>query len=634
MSQEPRVTLLAWLSRNATLWPDRPAAQHIAADGSLAWQLSWQDYAQAVADTAQRLRARPGSSAHAILMMDPDPRFGIAFLACLQAGIASIPLPPFDPARSQAQLEQLRAIADDSGADTIVCNGASHAALAELGEQLNGFAILPLSSPPPQALALAYPPADLAPAGLTSLLYTSGSTSAPKAVPMAEHHLAYNAQTCAQAWQIDANTCLASWMPNHHSFGLVYNVLIPLQSGCTLVAMSPSAFLARPRLWFETIQAYACSHSAAASFGYQYCVDRIADLADLDLSSWRVALISAEPVRRGTCEAFLSRFAPIGLRSDVFCPLYGLSECGPITSMEIQTPLSYYQPPGLDADRGLACVGQPLPGCQIRIVDPERQEPLPLGSIGEIWLSSPALMDGYHQRPEINRHAFGQLGDKQSYFRTGDRGFMDRAGLFITGRIKELLIVRGKNYDPQDIEWSALQALSEAVRGSAAAFEDEDGTFQLVVEVSASAGELNRLADQASQGVSRQLGICPDLLTLVAPGAIPKTSSGKLRRGPCRDLLAAGTLQPLFQRAVATIAAPASCPATCLLTLFAQVLGLREADLDEGDPLSTFDLDSLTIANLSAAVADQLGKRLHPTAFFKCDTLGDLAVCVGNADDV
>lgn len=628
------MTLLAWLSRNAALWPDRPAALHISADGSLAWRLSWQNYARAVAAAAQRLQARTHSQGPAILMMDPDPSFGIAYLACLQAGIISIPLPPFDPARSGAQLDQLRAIAGDCGADLILCNGASHAALAELGEQLNGFEVMSLTVPPPQLQATALPLAHGTPNGLTSLLYTSGSTSSPKAVPMAEHHLVYNAQACAQAWHIDTNTRLASWMPNHHSFGLVYNVLIPLQSGCTLVAMAPTAFLARPRLWFEIIQTYTCSHSAAASFGYQYCVDRIADQTNLDLSCWRVALISAEPVRRGTCEAFLERFAPSGLHPDVFCPLYGLSECGPITSMAIQTPLSYYQPPELDPSRSLACVGQPLPHCQIKIVDPDRQEPLPPGAIGEVWLSSPALMDGYHQRPEINCQAFAKLGDGHTYFRTGDRGFMGEMGLFITGRIKELVIVRGKNYDPQDIEWSALQALPTALRGSAAAFEDADGHFQLVVEVTACGDELGRLADQASQGVSQQLGIRPDQLTLVAPGSVPKTSSGKLRRGPCRDMLAAGTLKPLFQRIAGTVPAPEPGAATSLMALFAQELGLRESELDEGDALNSFDLDSLSIANLTAAVADRLGKRLHPTAFYKCETLGDLAACVGCADDV
>ncbi len=631
MTQASAVSLLAWLERHAALSPERPAAIHLAADGSVAWQLSWRSYADAVAHTAQALRARETRSRHAILMLDPDPSFAIAYLACLHSGLVSIPLPPFDPARGPAIVEQLQAIAADSGAALILCNGASYAGLSEFATALTGLELLPLPCPTTLATITCATPPDPSPSP-ACLLYTSGSTSAPKAVSICLEHLAYNASSCAQAWCIDDSARLVSWMPNHHSFGLIYNVVIPLCSGATLITMAPASFLARPRLWLETIQRFACSHAAAASFGYQYCVDRIDDLTALDLASLRVALISAEPVRRGTCEAFLTRFAAAGLRANVLCPLYGLSECGPITSMPIDTALAYWQPPGLDPSRSLACLGNPLPDCQVHVVDPECHELLPAGAIGEVWLTSPALMNGYHRRPEVNRDAYAMLGD-QRFFRSGDRGFQDHRGLFITGRIKELVIVRGKNYDPQDLEWAALAALPVDVRGAATAFEDELlGQFHLAVEVAADSEHLARLADQAAQGVSLQHGIRPERVILLAPGTIPKTSSGKLRRGPCRDLLASGALTPLYVRMASCPKTPTNGSTPCLLTLFAQVLGLSACDLDAQDPLNSFDLDSLTVTNLTAAVADRFGKRLHPTAFYKCETLAELAIAVDRAD--
>lgn len=464
--------------------------------------------------------------------------------------------------------------------------------------------------------------------GLACLLYTSGSTSAPKAVAIRARHLAYNASSCAQAWSVDVDSTLISWMPNQHSFGLIYNVLIPLYSGCALVAASPASFLARPRLWFELVSRYRGSHGAAAAFGYQYCNEQLSPegLADLDLSSWKVGLISAEPVRRATCETFLTLFSRLGLGPDFFCPLYGLSECGPITSMAIASATAFHEGEGKPSGLDLACVGQALPLCSVRIVDPNGT-PLGHGEIGEIWLQSPALMDGYFRRDAANLEIFAELpGTTGPWLRTGDQGFLDHQGLYITGRIKEILIVRGKNFYPQDIEWSALQSLPESVRGAAAAFESGHGAFILGLELNCEPSEDAHYGDKAAKGIAQRLGISPDLLLVLPPGGIPKTASGKLRRGPCRQLWEAGQLPIRYERcgkktsSVCDGAKPA-----CFFSLFADVVGLTLADLDEDQALSSYDLDSLMITNLTAAVAMHLGKVLHPTLFYKCETLGELA---------
>lgn len=571
----------------------------------------------------------------ALLLLDHGPEFLICFLACIRAGITAIPLPQLDPARLPAQTAFVREIIADTGACMVISSGPSSAL------------VLDLDLPIPTADRLSFEQVRLelewqesfpaiAVEATVGLLYTSGSTSKPKSVAIRHDHLLYNGLSCCDCWQIDRQSRMLSWMPNHHSFGLVFNLVLPLHSGCCITYLSTADFVRSPGLWLKSISEYRISHSAAATFGYQMCSQQLdpARLSDLDLSCWQVGLISAEPVRRGVCRDFVARFKELGLRDNLLVPLYGLSETGPITSLKPNTPIPFHFKDQSPDDLALACVGPALPETAVLCVDPKSFSLLEPGQTGEIWVCGPSVTEGYFNRPQINSQVFASpLGDTRRFFRTGDQGFIGPDGIYITGRLKEIFIIRGKNYYPQDLEWLALEMLEDV--GCAACFDSgqEQTQITLALESSRQVEGLEKRAKQLNSQIVRQLGIGLARLVWLAEGSIPKTASGKIKRSACRTGLADGSIPILleisFENSLNLVPDQShglNEPAPQLLSrLFAQVLAVAESEVDLQDPLSELDLDSVQYLQLAQSIEQATGSPFHPNHFFKCETLEDLA---------
>jgi acyl-CoA synthetase (AMP-forming)/AMP-acid ligase II len=374
------------------------------------------------------------------------------------------------------------------------------------------------------------------------LQYTSGSTAMPKGVIVTHGNLLHNLAYAFHLAETDASTVSVSWLPVVHDMGLIEGVLQPLYSGCPAYLMSPAAFLQRPARWLRAISRYRATRSGAPNFAYDLCVRRIAkaDRDALDLSAWRAAYNGAEPVRRETLEAFTRTFAGCGFRPSSFRPSFGLAESTLLVTSGRWRPAR--AAPG--APDAVSC-GRPSFGTRLLIVDPTSGQPCACGETGEIWVAGPSVARGYWKRPEENARTFGAYArDGQGPFlRTGDLGFMRDGELYVTGRLKDVLIVRGVKHYPQDLERTVADQHQTLMAGAVAAFAIDRGTSGDLVGIAAEidlrkidvAGAGSTLVAAVRAAVAEIHGVSLHAVLLVACGAIPRTTSGKLRRSACAE---------------------------------------------------------------------------------------------------
>ncbi|CDG82375.1 non-ribosomal peptide synthetase [Janthinobacterium agaricidamnosum] len=513
---------------------------------------------------AVQLQARFGPGERALLLLDNDQHYLVAFFGCLYAGLVAVPVFPPESAREQ-HLERLLAIAADAGACCILGTGAILALLGEDGGAARFGA----------AAALAVDALDPASAGawrahvpqetdIAFLQYTSGSTAVPKGVMVSHANLMANERAIESSMAVTADDVFVTWLPLYHDMGLIGGALQPLHRGIPVVLMSPSYFLQRPLRWLEAVSRYRGTVSGGPDFAFRLCLERIKpeQAAALDLSSWRVAFSGAEPVRHDTLSDFMARFAPAGLRPSAIYPCYGLAEATLLVSGGVAgsgMTSTRFAETSVAAGLPLAATGdQPqseLVGCgpvtaghRVDIVAPDTLRTLADGQVGEILASGPSVAAGYWRRTDASAETFIER-DGRRCLRTGDLGFMHQGQLYITGRLKDVIILRGQNFYPQDIE-RAIEMEVEAVRkGRVAAFAvsaaDGGEGVGVCAEVSRGLQKLvppAALAEALSQAASL---VCRNALTLVVllnPGGLPKTSSGKLRRGACRQGWLDGTL--------------------------------------------------------------------------------------------
>jgi amino acid adenylation domain-containing protein len=570
-----------------------------------------------------------GPGERALLMYPPGPDYVAAFLGCLYAGVVAVPVYPPDEARGASTVMGILADAD-----------AAVACVSEAADQLPALGPARLLSTGhltgPDRAACDFEPPPRPP--LAFLQYTSGSTAAPKGVMVGHDNLMHNAAKTARALDLTEETRSVSWLPPYHDMGLIGGILQPIYTGFPAVLMSPAAFLRRPGRWLRAISEHRATASLGPAFGYAECTRRVTDaeLAELDLSCWQVAMVGSEPVRTAVLDAFAARFGPAGFRKGSFYPCYGLAEATLFVTGEwlpATTPAQQGDHPGGST---VSC-GRAQGSDEVLIVDPQTRVPSSPGATGEVWITGPTLAHGYwrHEEEEHSFHAYLVEGDSRAFLRTGDLGYLRGDELFLAGRAKEVLIVRGRNHYPQDIEAVAEAAHPSlrARRGAVFAAEGEErDRVVLVQEVTrAGAAPHEEIVAAVRAAVVRAHGIDLDDIVLVRRGSIPRTTSGKTRRLATCQRYSRDGFGPVLARAPAAANARAGADqssaigATGLVAAAARVLGRSSRELDQQRSLVAQGLDSVRAAELRFVLTEEAGLDVTLPELLGDASVGELA---------
>lgn len=507
------------------------------------------------------LRERYPADTRVLLLYPAGTEFLVGFTGCLYAGMLPVPapLPAANNAGQLARLDRIIAVAEPSA----VLTDAAHQERLT-GELAHTGLTCAATDGGITGDASSWRLPEVTPDTPAFLQFTSGSTTDPKGVVVSHGNLDHNLALMKSTFALPDGMRLASWLPHYHDMGLIVVLLMALRHGGRASIMSPTGFLRDPFRWLEIIDKHDVHLSPAPNFAYDLCVRRIdADRArELDLSRWRVAINGAEPVQRGTMAAFQERFGPAGLGEHVQCPCYGMAEVGVfITGTPAGTAATgrdvaaealerneFITPNGDEPVRSLMSSGVTPRGFGTLVVDPETLEALPEGRIGEIWLRGPSVALGYWQDPATTAATFGgyTADGRGPYLRTGDLGVLAEDRLYITGRLKELIIIHGRNLYPHDLEHH-LRSLHPALAdGLTAAFAVPcQGTERIVVVHEARAGDRELLAELGTAvkaGLSTFADVSVANVAFVGRGGIRRSTSGKIRRRYMRQLFMAAEL--------------------------------------------------------------------------------------------
>jgi acyl-CoA synthetase (AMP-forming)/AMP-acid ligase II len=560
------MTLVAALRRRAAESPET-AGYTFLADGEVeAARLTYAELDRHARGIAAALQEVGAAGERALLLFPSSLEFVAGFFGCLYAGAMAVPA---YPPRSARGLPRLLAILQDARPRVILTTQEiAGQARKLLGGNLGPIAWVTTDGLAARAEEWREPAID----GdtLAFLQYTSGSTATPKGVMVSHGNLVHNEEMIRRAFAQSAESVIVGWLPLYHDMGLIGNVLQPLWVGAPCILMTPIAFLQQPLRWLAAISRYRGTTSGGPNFAYELCLRKIGEeqKAMLDLSTWRLAFNGAEPVRAETLDRFAAAFASCGFRREAFYPCFGLAEAtlfvaggepgaGPSVRELRPAPLEE----GKAEPAAPGETGQALVGCgrawmdqRLEVVDPETATPVEAGKVGEIWIAGPSVAQGYWGNAEATERDFGARlagePDAGPFLRTGDLGFFLDGELFVTGRLKDLIILRGRNLYPQDIELTAERAHSALRAGCGAAFSvDIEGEERLVIAQELERGAENVSPDEINEAVraavarDHEAGVYD--IVLLRLGTIPKTSSGKIQRQACRAAYRRGDLAQL-----------------------------------------------------------------------------------------
>ena len=678
-------TLVELLQRRAATGDDRPAYTFLGDGETVTESLSYaalETHAQSIAVLLNGLQC---SGQPVLLLYPPGPDYIAAFFGCLYAGAIAVPA---YPPRMNRSLERLQGMIQDAQAhvaltQNTILKGLEKRFAVEVDlKRMHWLATDGIDL----SLAMRWQPPVLAPEHLALLQYTSGSTGTPKGVMISHGNLIHNSARISAFFGDTAQSSGVSWLPPYHDMGLVGGILQPLYVGAPMALMSPVAFLQKPVRWLQAISRYGVTTSGGPNFAYDLCVQKItpAQRQALDLSLWTLAFSGAEPVRADTIDRFTTTFAAQGFRREAFYPCYGMAEAtlmvtgGQRRALPVEQTISDRALQVNQAIEGAAPGDQrTLVGCgqsptdqTLQIVDPYSLKPCPEAIIGEIWVSSTASMaQGYWQQPQWTAEAFGatlaETGEGP-FLRTGDLGYLNRGELFVTGRLKELMIFRGRNYYPKDLEDTAERAHAALRPGAGAAFTipvEAHERLVLVYEVERRnlrglGGDEGDDGDEIVAAVRRAIARNHDLelygFWLLKTGSIPKTSSGKIQRERCRagyldhqlqvvhtwqlargagtDFKIAEPRTPASTEVAPTFSPPPSPGGASpeileqwLVHWLAQTLHLPTSEVDSARPFADYGLDSVAAVEITAALQTTLNRPISPTLVYEYPTIDAVA---------
>jgi amino acid adenylation domain-containing protein len=603
------------MKMRATKMPDSPAYAWLDDGVHVGERLTFSDVWRRSTRAASVLRGMGLAGKPVALLFAPDGLdFVVAMWACVAAGAIAVPMYPPDPERAERTIPRFEAIVRDCGCRVVLLSRDISDTMDLVAESLPAAVTelerVTLESAEESPVAWTDP--DIGPDSIAFLQYTSGSTGTPKGVMVTHGSLEFNCRAIARTMSIREGTVQLAWLPLYHDMGLVGFVLQGMFSGAATYLSSPANFIRRPETWLMAISETRAQIVCAPNFAFDLCarkVDRAKLPPSLDLSSIGTLANGSEPVRVASIEAFARVF---GIRDGAICPVYGLAEATLIVSgVRDGEGIKSSAPDG--GGRAVVSCGAGVSGSDhpISIVDPLSRERVPDGSVGEIWVSGPTVAAGYWNRPELSESTFRAkiVGDVSSrpHLRTGDLGFLRGGELYVTGRLKDIVIIRGANHYPQDIE-RTVESVAGVRPGCSAAFSVESGsggeTLAIVAEI-ADGREPKEISRAIRARVRSEHGITPFRIALVKRGAICKTSSGKIQRSACRESLSAGTLETV---------GPIETTADVVSEMMAGAIGCGA-----GGDADFFELggDSLAAVRTSASIRDGLGIDIAPSEILR-----------------
>jgi len=604
--------------------------------------------ARAIAAALQDMGAR---GERALLLYPAGLNYIEAFFGCLYAGVIAVPSPL--PRRNTQRLE---AMITDSGATIALTNAAL---LTKIATPLRLLATDTIDG----SQAGTYLEPELSPESLAYLQYTSGSTSTPKGVMVTHGNVLHNSASIHKGFAHTPDSRALTWLPHFHDMGLIDGIIQPLYGGFPGILMSPVSFLQQPLRWLEAITRFQITHTGGPNFAYDLCLRRVhrEQRAGLDLRSWRVAYNGAEPVRFETLQRFANEFRECGFRREAFYPAYGLAEAtlkvsggSAITCTVRSDALEQHHVaetvPEQEATRTLVGCGSPGLDTEIEIVDVETFTRCEVNTVGEIWVHGPGVAAGYWDRPDETAATFharlaGAVG--KTYLRTGDLGFVKDGELFVTGRVKDLIIVRGRNLYPHDLELAVEQCHEVLRAGGGAAFSLEVENEERLVVVQEleprRGGDPAALVELIRETLADEFEVQPYAILLVKAGSVPKTSSGKIQRGACRIMFETGSFDALAEwRDPLATALGTDQIQVQRLTLAAEVaseegiaewirgqlaarLRIDAAAIDLDSSITRYGVDSLIAVELAHSIETQLGVLLPMSEFISSQSITQIA---------
>lgn len=598
--------------------------------------ISYAGLATAVKLQGMQLVERGLSGKRAVLIYQDVYDFIISFLGCQYAGVVPVPVPYV---HGKQQKDRLRNIIEHADPAAILCKEAS---VRHLQQVSIPFIYTDIVDP---HVTILQPVKE----EIAFIQYTSGSTGVPKGVMISHSNLLHNQQLIREAFGCDEDAVILSWLPFHHDMGLIGNILHTIYVGCSCVLMPPADFMQQPYRWLEGISRYKVSHSGGPDFAYSLCVDKIAadGLAALDLSNWKVAYNGSEPVKHTTMQRFAAHFAAAGFNSAAFYPCYGLAEA---TLLVTATTKQDHVTVIKRNNKQLVSSGTTLPGMDVKIVDVSTKQECAELEEGEICISGDSVTNGYWQQD--NKEYYYQLGGRH-YFRTGDLGFVSEQQLYIHGRLKEMLIVRGKNIYPNDIEQAIADNSTDIAPNGIAVFAVDSDKEQIAVAIEikrAAMQELNvkQRINDIERLMAGQFGVTPDDIVLTSPFSIPRTTSGKLQRTSCGNWYqqgnyrVLGTKKQLFAQPAARTADPSFLQLVLLRPDHDQLVKylLHHIEVKTGMPplspdqatlaLTDLGMDSLQLMELISTVNKELDININTAMALENDSVSAFAGLLEN----
>ncbi|HEX7322683.1 MAG TPA: beta-ketoacyl synthase N-terminal-like domain-containing protein, partial [Mycobacterium sp.] len=627
-----------------------------------------------------------GAAGECVLVFcQPGIEFIVSYFGCLYAGAVAVPVHP--PMRDHL-VPRVESILADNHPGFAISTPDVYAKIKPTLDRLpRGSSLRWCIEESASADAEQWAAPQIDPASIAMIQYTSGSTSAPKGVMLSHGNLVHNLETIRQAWGsgFDNDEIGVFWLPPFHDMGLIGGLLETMYVGGYSILMPPTAFIKGPMRWLNAMSRHRATITTAPNFAYDMCAELSTpeQREALDLSHWKAALCGAEPVRTATLDGFAEAFAPSGFRPEAFLPVYGLAEATLLVSggSDAPTPIiRYLDRPSLRADRVvddtaddphaaimIGC-GKPRGGQRVAIVDPETRLLRAPDEVGEIWVSGGSVAQGYWESPELTEEIFGAtLADDtsgQRFLRTGDLGFLRDGELFVTGRRKDLIIIRGANFYPNDIELTVQDTNPVLLRGRGAVFSVEPesgGGEQLIIaqEVNhhqVSADEMAEIIQKIRTAVTARYGIRAHTVVLIEGLQLPTTSSGKIQRSACKQKYLDGELpvvarwslepapaepevpaepetpaEPVRESAPAQptqsdVAGPDAAEISdWLVAELSRQLELPTAEIDPTQPFSFYGLDSVHAVRLTTELEKWLGREFEPTLAYEYPTIEILA---------